>query len=277
MNFSQGGNDPALSGEPTVTALAQTAENVASRIARLNGVEPSLAAVADGALAWREHAELRELEEDLARLSAGLPLAEYGDRVASDVRDARSSLLQVLSVQDSVEALSNGLTAVSTTFDSAALRPFAALLRRFLRALVRDQSFHGITAEHQRIRGGSNLLRLAIGDGGPSAELLLSEGQLGEVSLAAILTASCLYPWSRWPALLLDDPMQYHDLVHSTAFFETLRNLVMFRGMQAIVSMHDAEQASYFRRKLESCAVPCVECEYVASGEEGTIVRTLER
>ena len=266
-----------LAGEPTVTALVQMAESVASRIAQLNSAESGLSSVAAGVLAWGEQVELRELEEDLARLSAGLTLPEHGDRLARDVRAAASRCERAISVQESVETLSDGLAAVSATFDSAALRPFAALLRRFLRALVRDQNFHGITAEHQRVRGGSNLLRLAIGDGGPSAELLLSEGQLGEVSLAAILTASCLYPWSRWPALLLDDPMQYHDLVHSTAFFETLRNLVMFRGVQAIVSMHDSEQASYFRRKLESCAVPCVECEYVASGEEGTIVRTLER
>jgi len=43
-----------------------------------------------------------------------------------------------------------------------------------------------------------------------------------------MLAASTAFPWSRWRVLMLDDPTQYNDLIHATALFDVLRNLVRF-------------------------------------------------
>jgi len=48
-------------------------------------------------------------------------------------------------------------------------------------------------------------------------------------------------------------------LIHATAFFDVLRNLVRFEGYQIIVSTHDNEQAGFLRRKLDAVRIPWVD------------------
>ncbi|HEX3855165.1 MAG TPA: hypothetical protein VHW01_29580 [Polyangiaceae bacterium] len=111
--------------------------------------------------------------------------------------------------------------------------------------------------------------RVSFGGGATEAEFLLSEGQLGEVSLAAMLAASTAFPWSRWRALLLDDPTQYNDLIHATALYDVLRNLVHLAGYQVFISTHDNEQAAFFRRKLDAVGIKCVDCRFRAHTPDG--------
>jgi hypothetical protein len=89
-----------------------------------------------------------------------------------------------------------------------------------------------------------------------------------------MLAASATFPWSRWKALLLDDPTQYHDLIHATSLFDVLRNMVRFAGYQIIISTHDDEQAGFLRRKLDSVRIPWVECRYLAHGPNGIQTHT---
>ena len=75
----------------------------------------------------------------------------------------------------------------------------------------------------------------------------------------------------RWPALLLDDPLPHHDLIHAEAFIEALRELVRDRNYQVILSVQDEELADSMRRKLEVAGIECVTCRY--SGLDPTGVR----
>jgi hypothetical protein len=47
--------------------------------------------------------------------------------------------------------------------------------------------------------------------------LYFSEGQLSALSVSALLAASTTFSWSRWRALLLDDPLQHNDVIHASA------------------------------------------------------------
>jgi hypothetical protein len=73
-------------------------------------------------------------------------------------------------------------------------------------------------------------------------------------------STSMAYWRSRWPALLLDDPLQHHELIHAAAFIEIVRSLVQDRRYQVFLSIHDEELAASVRRQLEVAGIECVTC-----------------
>ncbi|MCW5777665.1 MAG: hypothetical protein KIS87_14610, partial [Phycisphaeraceae bacterium] len=174
--------------------------------------------------------------------------------------------------REASDQLSTALNKVTTEFGGQALRPFDELFRRYLRALIHDERFHTIAATYKPAARSAGLsFKVDLGGVDTEAEHILSEGQLGEVSLATMLAASTAFPWSRWRVLLLDDPTQYNDLIHSTALFDVLRNLVRFAGYQIFVSTHDNEQASFLRRKLDAIDAPWIDCRYIAHSPKGIV------
>jgi chromosome segregation ATPase len=80
--------------------------------------------------------------------------------------------------------------------------------------------------------------------------------------------------WSRWPALLLDDPLQPQDLIPPEAFIEALRSLVRDRKYQVILSTHDEALTEEMRRKLVEAGIPCVTCRYRDLGPTGVLYST---
>jgi hypothetical protein len=96
-----------------------------------------------------------------------------------------------------------------------------------------------------------------------------------EVDAVAWLSSmSTAYQWSRWPALLLDDPLQPHDLIHTEAFIEALRNLARDRSYQVILSTHDEALADGIRRKMVEAGIPCAICQFRGLGPTGVLYST---
>lgn len=96
-----------------------------------------------------------------------------------------------------------------------------------------------------------------------------------EVDAVAWLSSmSTAYQWSRWPALLLDDPLQPHDLVHTEAFIEVLRKLAQDRSYQVIFSTHDEGLADDVCRKMTAAGINCVICRYRSQGPTGVLYST---
>ena len=101
------------------------------------------------------------------------------------------------------------------------------------------------------------------------AAMILSEGQAGVKSLNYLLSASTAYPWCRWRSLLLDDPLQYNDLVHKTAFLDVLRTLIAEQGYQVIMSTHDLEEARFISRKCRNADIPIRVCRLLSPDVNG--------
>jgi DNA repair exonuclease SbcCD ATPase subunit len=93
-------------------------------------------------------------------------------------------------------------------------------------------------------------------------------------AVALLLGMSTADQWSRWPALLLDDPLQPHDLIHTAALIEGLRNLAHVRNYQVILSTHDEELAADIGRKLEEAGIKCVICRFRSQGSTGALHST---
>jgi exonuclease SbcC len=88
-------------------------------------------------------------------------------------------------------------------------------------------------------------------------QLVHSEGQMAALAVSMLCAANLTFQWSRWPALILDDPLQHNDVIHASAFADMLCNLVSAKGYQIFLSTHDLAQAEFLRRKFSASNVPC--------------------
>ena len=100
-------------------------------------------------------------------------------------------------------------------------------------------------------------------------QLILSEGQLAANGLSMLCSASVSYPWSRWRALLLDDPLQHNDIIHAAAFTDVMRNLVNLKGYQIIMSSHDRVETEFLERKFSAAGLPCTVLQLVSDSPDG--------
>ena len=100
-------------------------------------------------------------------------------------------------------------------------------------------------------------------------QIVLSEGQLAANGFSILCAASTAYPWSRWRALLLDDPLQHNDIIHAAAFVDVMRNLVELQGYQLIMSSHDRAEGAFIARKFDAAGLPCTVIALTAPSKEG--------
>lgn len=255
------------------TTLEAEEERLGRRRGQLDEASAALPQLSASLQRWHDAEELQRIEADvraehgpLSREDHTRSLEEAVTRVNKAVDDANRARL-------AANDLGAKLQDVTSDFGEAALKPFDELFRRYLRALIHDERFHNIEATYESSARTAGLsFKVLFGGAATEAEYLLSEGQLGEVSLAAMLAASTAFPWSRWRALLLDDPTQYNDLIHATALYDVLRNLVGLAGYQVFFSTHDNEQAAFFRRKLDAVGIKWVDCRFRAHTPEGIAV-----
>lgn len=169
----------------------------------------------------------------------------------------------------------------SAEYAATVLEPLNERVERCLAVLSSDRPWR-IREELTRTAGRSKLCTSAYwGIDGERSEVpcdvrsLLSEGQLAAVSLAQVIAMSTSWTWSRWPALLLDDPAQYNDIVHVAAFIDLVRNLILDRGYQVVISTHDAELATFFHRKLAAVSIPCRIVRFLAHSPSGVEIDTV--
>ncbi|MGE8588295.1 MAG: hypothetical protein ACN6OD_02685 [Alcaligenes sp.] len=103
-------------------------------------------------------------------------------------------------------------------------------------------------------------------------QLVLSEGQMAANGFSILCAASTAYRWSRWRALLLDDPLQHNDIIHAAAFVDVMRNLVEFEDYQLIMSSHKREEGEFIARKFDAANLPCTVVELVGASKDGVRV-----
>ena len=102
-------------------------------------------------------------------------------------------------------------------------------------------------------------------------QVVLSEGQLAANGFSILCAASTAYPWSRWRALLLDDPLQHNDIIHTAAFVDVMRNLVELNGYQLIMSSHDRGESDFIARKFDAAELPCATVLLTAPSDKGVV------
>jgi|GEM_PF-5634719 len=116
-------------------------------------------------------------------------------------------------------------------------------------------SMHGMMGEHEY-----NLIAMR------------SEGEQAADNLCFQIAASLTYPWCPWRALILDDPLQHNDVVHTSAYADLIRRLILERKYQIFHSTHDLDQARYLAQKCRHAGIAVNRILFVGRDEKGPII-----
>lgn len=257
-----------LSGAPSISHVEMRDTEVTLTRDREMAIQRRLEELATGLQMWLSFQELRDLEQRLKVEAGHADLAAHTALLSQQFETAQQSWQEAIKARRLSDELGEILREDAIAFNTDVLDPLQNLFISFLQVLVHDERLRWIRFKSKpQTRGGKLHVRITPNedeDDAVDAEMILSEGQVAEISIAALLAASVAYRWSSWRALLLDDPTQYNDLIRSTAIFEVIRNLVYFDRYQVFMSTHDMQQAEFFRRKLEGMKIPCIECRFFA-------------
>ncbi len=264
-------SSPAI--EARDAALVSRAGQLASYLEEATALSRSYEAL----LAQHELRSLRELMEAEGGPGAADDALPRTQKLQEQLEEARVAFRATAATRDAVVAYGDQLKTEAETFSTQFLLPLNDLIDAFNRALL---STPGETvqfnAEHTVERTALGM-RLRYPDAIDNAQykttlppqLVLSEGQMAANGFSILCAASTAYRWSRWRALLLDDPLQHNDIIHAAAFVDVMRNLVELEKYQLIMSSHKRDEGEFIARKFDAAGLPCTVVELIGASREG--------
>ncbi len=249
------------------TALAQAREC-------FDEAEIQLANLRTGRVAWSRQqghrVALLRLHE-LVDAARNTPRDDLLAVAQAQVVSKRARLASVERARAVAARASDRITTELNEFNTEYIRPLGQLMTRINRSILCDPSVGirfkvtGRKVEQASVKAGQQPEDL--GDVDPM--LVHSEGQMAALGVSLLCAASLTFPWSRWKALVLDDPLQHNDAIHSSAFADFIGNLVSAKGYQVILSSHDAAQAEFLQRKFAARSIPCNTVSLIGMGPRG--------
>jgi len=251
--------------------LAAARVSLADAEARLRRLRDGLAA------ASRQRAHRDAVERLRTHLAAA------SNHTREQVREAGEARSAALAARSAVAKRSKALAADASArieeslndFNADYIRPLADLMGRINRSILCDPRI-GIDFRVDRNAVGQ---AAKVGDeipadrGDVDPRLVHSEGQMAALGVSLLCAASLTFPWSRWKALVLDDPLQHNDAIHASAFSDFVGNLVNAKGYQVLLSTHELAQAEFLKRKFRARNIPCTMVTLLGAGADGVEAR----
>ncbi|MGU3543376.1 AAA family ATPase [Methylobacterium sp. A52T] len=156
-------------------------------------------------------------------------------------------------------------------FNAEYIQPLDELMKQVNRAILCDQRVGiDLHVRNRRIeQSASRVTEVPESVGAIDPLLVHSEGQMAALAVGMLSAASLTYPWSRWRALVLDDPLQHNDAIHAAAFADLMANMVQEKGYQVLLSTHDLAQAEFLQRKFDARRIPCAALSLLGRGRDG--------
>ena len=255
---------PVQTLERRITASRLVAREAAVQLARLR----------EGRLAWAKQLSHRAILEQIGEQIDGPPnLAreELLERAISLRVQRKAEVEAVRQVKEIAKAASADITAELEDFNSEYIKPLGFLMSRINQAILCDPRV-GIDLHVKRKKIEQSAVKVGEvpkGVGEIDPVLVHSEGQMAALAVSMLCAASLTFPWSRWKALVLDDPLQHNDAIHAAAFADLMGNLVSAEGYQIFLSTHDVAQAEFLQRKFRSRRIPCTTLNLLGLGKNG--------
>lgn len=262
---------------PSATAEASVKERE-TRLARrrdiLADAASRLQALRVGTVAWSRQGAHRTALDRIRRHVKGAAThtreqvreTAIAKRDEVKARKADATRTKAVAAQASVK-----IDEALNEFNADYIRPLAKLMNRINRSILCDPRI-GIDFTVDKNAVGQ---RAVVGEQIPSdrgdvdPRLVHSEGQMAALGVSLLAAASLTFGWSRWKALVLDDPLQHNDAIHAAAFADFVGNLVDARGYQVLLSTHELAQAEFLRRKFRARGIPCTMVTLLGAGSEG--------
>jgi DNA repair exonuclease SbcCD ATPase subunit len=205
---------------------------------------------------------------------------QYVKKLKEDLAAATASAQRTSEAQRAVNSFARTLKSNVEEYSAQVLTPLNDVISDFNEAMLSSpgQSIQFSTTHRvDTTTFGMSLqqrARLQINQaasGSIAPQLTLSEGQLAANGFSILCAASTRYQWSRWRALLLDDPLQHNDIIHTSAFIDVMRNLVEFSGYQLIMSTHDKAESDFIARKFDAAGLPCTRISLTGPSSKGVL------
>ncbi len=272
--------DAGLAGAPSGQAVSAYVEQLAAEEAALQAISATATRLGTALRDFAAETELGALRSEMVEFAGEEGTADpvvYEALLLRKLDDARGALLTTEQVQAGVRAYSEELKGAADAFSTQFLMPLNDLIGEYNKALlnapgetVQFAATHAVdrTNLSMRLRYADRLDDSRY-DTGLSPYLVMSEGQLAANGLSILCAASTAYPWSKWRALLLDDPLQHNDIVHASAFVDVMRNLVERRGYQILMSTHDRAEGEFMSRKFDAAGLACTTATLTAPSRNG--------
>ncbi|WP_038871939.1 AAA family ATPase [Vibrio jasicida] len=264
-------------GDPSLNAVTEKLGQMPRLFESLKGAQVEFDLLRDGRKAYASQAMLEQLENDLADLIVKKKV-ESEEELLEQLNNEEKSLSIQSSKLDEVrkqrDEIVQRLKQRNKEIRSKVSDPLNASVAKFCAALMSDKNYKVSVESVAKAASAQSLLSFSS-DGEPTEKnplLYLSEGQLSAVSLCLQFGAAVTYPWSRWKALLLDDPLHHNDSIHSSAFIDVVRNLILDQGYQVIVSTHNMELAGYFLRKCSNAGISSRYWHVYGKDENGVLL-----
>ena len=206
--------------------------------------------------------------------------AGYLATLKAQLDAAKAAVKLTIAARNAVKRYSEGLQAQADDFSSRVLDPLNTVIDDFNEAMLSTPGesiqFKADTRVDATTFGMALRSREKIENAIESKkdlppQVVLSEGQLAANGFSILCAASTAYRWSRWRALLLDDPLQHNDIIHTAAFVDVMRNMVELNGYQLIMSSHDRGESDFIARKFDAAGLPCTTVLLTAPSDKGVV------
>jgi len=213
----------------------------------------------------------------VATTAENMTVEAYRSSLVEAIQSAKAYLNKIVEVRQAITALGERLKTEADAFTNGFLLPLNKLIGAFNDALLTTPGtsvFFKTDYMANRTQFSARLRRRKkIGDISEirpiDPHLILSEGQLAANGFSILCSASVSYQWSRWSALLLDDPIQHNDVIHAAAFTDVMRNLVTLKNYQVFMSSHDRGETEFIERKFTAAGLPCTVVQLIGDTQQG--------
>jgi DNA repair protein SbcC/Rad50 len=260
--------------EPDLAPVQAVERRIAASRLAVKEATRQLARLREGRLAWARQLSHRAVLEQIREQVDGPPNGAREELLASarSLRSQKKTNAEAIrQVKEIARAASADISAELEDFNSEYIKPLGFLMSRINQAILCDPRV-GIDLhvkkkkiEQSAVKAGE--VPKAVGDIDPV--LVHSEGQMAALAVSMLCAASLTFPWTRWKALVLDDPLQHNDSIHAAAFADLMGNLVTAERYQILLSTHDVAQAEFLLRKFRSRRIPCTTLNLLGIGKDG--------
>lgn len=283
-NLTANWQNMAMQGEPSESAVQEEMLSVEKKVSEQEIVIERIAKTVKGVEAWARRTQLVGLEgsvNDLIKNVGAKTKEDCTEILQRQLDEKELAIVHAKAAQKRAEDVAVALSDLANKFSTSALEPLSASVSDFNRVIspfpYEFKLVPHITATRASTRARVTVPSVLTNDSiERDPEWWLSEGQMSAMGLSVLLAASTVYRWSRWRALLLDDPLQNTDLIHAAAFGDVIRGLMCDEGYQVIVSTHNHDEADFLIRKCRRANLPVRKVELLSLGPEGVRYRTRE-
>ncbi|MBR9816575.1 MAG: hypothetical protein GYB52_08070 [Rhodospirillales bacterium] len=244
-----------------ITEINQLFDEIKLRLERLRENE--------NVLKWREtHEAILQRIRKAIDLSPNFERDETLMRAKKYLQKLDEDVKATNYVKEIAKSASQKISKSLSEFNKEYILPLSKLMKNINQAILCDRDV-GIDLEVKGRKIKQRAVKGKLISESVDPKLIHSEGQLSALAVSMLCAASLTFQWSKWKALILDDPLQHNDSIHSAAFADLMGNLAKEEGYQIILSTHDIGQAEFLRRKFRSRKVPCTTLNLLGVGHEG--------